>query len=103
MYDSFSIDYLQQVSRETYGIYLKPVSSLNPRTSKSLLSCVNCKGGVKKVFGEDYTTVVLQKGQSIPNTGITIRFEANDIDKKVNTYMLLIGNLYNLVLIMMII
>ncbi|KAI7891569.1 uncharacterized protein EV154DRAFT_507768 [Mucor mucedo] len=89
--DSFVLGDLQQISRESYGIYLKPIYSLNNHTSETLLSCINRKGGVTRVFGEDYATVILLKGQSIPITGITVRFEASNIDKKVNAYMLLIG------------
>lgn len=94
LYDSFVLGDLQQISRESYGIYLKPIYSLNNHTSENLLSDINRKGGVSKIFGNDYATVILQKGQSIPNTGITVRFKASNIDKKVNAYMLLMGRTY---------
>lgn len=67
MCDSFSMGNLYQVSKEIYGIYISSRFDYD-----QTLTCINKDTTVSVVKGTEAATVVLQKGQAIPNTGYTV-------------------------------
>lgn len=70
MYDSFTLGNVHLTARETYGMYVSSFSEKDRYSYDPQLCDVDTKGA----HGEDsnMTMIVLQKGQFIPNTGITI-------------------------------
>lgn len=74
MYDRFITGTMNQVSQNTYGIRFHPVNSdENNQISFSCISC-NQDGGKDRIIDDGSFLVILQRGQPIPITGLTIKF-----------------------------
>jgi hypothetical protein len=75
MCDSFVIGNLNQVSKETYIIYAEPNGFLSSVTPKKKTSAKSKDDETIFLGNEDAAIVILQKGQLIPNKGISKRFK----------------------------
>lgn len=100
-YDTVSIGNLNQVARETYGIYVKNVYKGDIIYSgdelRPFLSCMNNRNyGSSVVGGRDAAMIILQKGQSIRNTGFIKQFKMHyenfEEDEDTSGYQLELGN-----------
>jgi hypothetical protein len=81
IYDSFAIGNLYQVSRETYAIFAHSKQSKEIEKYQACLSGESKKWDDVNIVGDsDAAFVVLKKGQLIPNTGISKKFNPIYVD-----------------------
>lgn len=81
MYDGFFVGNLHQVSRDTYGIFIndfyKSDTSYSSKDIHPFLSCTNHKDSASSniIRGKNSAIVILQKGQPVPSTGMTMQLQ----------------------------
>ncbi|KAI7866797.1 uncharacterized protein EV154DRAFT_153714 [Mucor mucedo] len=83
MYDSFIMGDLQQVSSETYALYIG--SDTYEEHGQVSLTWKHPKDGTTvTVKGDTSAIVIIEKGQRIPNTGVFVHFDIEIENENIN-------------------